>query len=165
MLLRSQSPHFDSQESDPSPDSRYLRRRGRFLDIKSSLFSGFTSWRVSGSLSISVSKVERILSNSPRREVFRRSSWGSFFLLDICFKDLYLHKDSQSYRILQDITKYYTETGEESSGGCPWSDCELCRKVPQRAVWRGFPDSSGSRYPRGLSTSTGAGSPRYPDTT
>lgn len=164
LLLRTQSPQ-SVRKVFPCPDSRYLRRRGRFLDIKSSLLSGVTPWRISGRESISVSRRDSILSNNPRRVVFRTSSWGSVFFLDICFKDLYLHKDSQSYRILQDITKYYRETGGGVLRRCPWGDCELCRKVPQRAVWRGFPDSSESRYSRGLSRSVWDGSPRYPDTT
>lgn len=61
------SPQVSVQES-PCPLSRYLRSIGRFLEIKSSLFSGDTPWRVWGSSEISLSRISSTLSNRPRRE-------------------------------------------------------------------------------------------------
>ena len=77
--------------------------------MKSNLLSGVTPSRVSGRRSISVSKVERILSKRDRREGLRVSSWVSvcFFAISVSWI-IYLNKDTISYRILQVITGYYT---------------------------------------------------------
>ena len=67
--------------------------------MKSNLLSGVTPSRVSGSLSISVSKVERILSKRPDRE----GPFLSFFLLILALFLEFLPK----VRNIRNITKYY----------------------------------------------------------
>ena len=69
------------------------------METKSSLFSGVTWERVSGRLSISVSKVVRTLSNNPLREGLIISA---FLLIVSVF--IYLHKDTKYYHLLQVIT-------------------------------------------------------------
>ena len=69
------------------------------METKSSLFSGVTWERVSGRLSISVSKVVRTLSNNPLREGLTISA----FLLIVSVL-IYLHKDTKYYHLLQVIT-------------------------------------------------------------
>lgn len=67
--------------------------------MKSSLLSGVTSWRISGRLFISVSRVERILSKRPDRE----GLGVSFFLLIFSLFLEFLPK----VRNIRNITKYY----------------------------------------------------------
>ncbi len=69
--------------------------------MKSSLLSGVTPSRVSGRRSISVSKVERILSKRDRREGLRISSWVS-----VCFFAISVSGLSTSAKI-QFLTGYY----------------------------------------------------------
>lgn len=62
------------------------------MDIKSSLFSGGTSWRVLSRLDISLSRERRILSNRPTRA-------GDCFSISVSVSDP--HKDNTN------ITNYY----------------------------------------------------------
>jgi len=107
------------------------------LEIKSSLFSGETPWRVSGKDSISLSKVERILSKREEREGFRVSSWGVVFLLLITFLFLdFLPK----VRIIYHITKYYKILHYSQGERSPQSPESLWR-VSSQVSGKGYSQS------------------------
>lgn len=134
--------------------------------MKSNLLSGVTPSRVSGRRSISVSKVERILSKRDRREGLRISSWVSvcFFAISVSWI-IYLRKDTISYRILQVITGYYT-IPPVGSPDPPERSGESWIKIPHRGRSGGvFGTAQGAGIPGICPGLLGAGSPRSPDTT
>ena len=116
--------------------------------MKSNLLSGVTPSRVSGSLSISVSKVERILSKRDRREGLRVSSWVS-----VCFFAISVSGLSTSTKI-QFLTGYYkllpdiTQSPRLRSPDPPERSGESWIKIPHRGRSGGvFGTAQGAGYP------------------
>lgn len=134
--------------------------------MKSNLLSGVTPSRVSGSLSISVSRVERILSKRDRREGLRVSSWVS-----VCFFAISVSGLSTSTKI-QFLTGYYkllpdiTQSPRLRSPDPPERGGESWIKIPHRGRSGGvFGTAQGAGIPGVCPGLLGAGSPRSPDTT
>ena len=136
-----------------SPVSLNLRRRGRVLEINSSLFSGDTSRRVWGSSSTAILREGRRVSKRDTREsfeVFLGVSWRrvSVFFIWISVSGFY-YKDNSFPGVLPIITKYYNFSrqtqGERSPPPLP------LRPPVWEEVSRVYPKGGNTLFPdRGL---------------